>query len=80
MHLFTAYHPQTDDQSEVVNRCLETYLRCVIGEQPKQWSRWLSLAEWWYSSTYHTSVQLTPFEALYGYTPLYTCLIFLDCH
>ena len=52
-----------------MNRCLETYLRCVTGEQPKQWSRWLSLAEWWYNSTYHTSLHVTPFEALYGYTP-----------
>lgn len=62
-----AYHQQTDGQSEAVNKSLETYLRCFVGDWPKDWVRWVPLAEWWYNTTQHTSTRLTPFEALYGY-------------
>ena len=69
LHLSFAYHSQTDGQTKAVNKCLETYLRCVAGDQPKGWSKWLSLAERWYNSTFHSTIRLTPFEALYGYDP-----------
>ena len=39
-------------------------------EFPLQWSKWLSLVEWWYKSTYHSSLTMTPFEALFGYKPV----------
>lgn len=68
-HMTTAYHPQTDGQSERVNQCLETYLRCMCCHTPKKWFTWLPLAEFWYNTTYHSSIALTPFEALYGYKP-----------
>ena len=60
LQLSSAYHPQTDGQSEVVNRCLETFLRCMCCDVPHEWSKWLPLAEWWYNTNHHTSIQCSP--------------------
>ncbi|KAJ4750063.1 polyprotein [Rhynchospora pubera] len=64
-----AYHPQSDGQTERVNQCLENYLRCMVYNKQKQWHKWLSLAEWWYNTTYHSAIKCIPFQALYGYSP-----------
>jgi ribosomal protein L21E len=69
LHYSTAYHPESDGQTERVNQCLEQYLRCMAFKEPKKWAEWLPAAEWWYNSSYHTSLKSTPFEALYGYAP-----------
>nr|GEU44266.1 UDP-glycosyltransferase 71E1 [Tanacetum cinerariifolium] len=69
LHFSTAYHPQSDGQTEVVNRCLECYLRCMTGEKPKEWAKWLSLADYWYNTNFYTSINTTPFEAVYGQHP-----------
>lgn len=63
----SSYHPQMDGQTERVNQCLEMYLRCAVHDSPKQWKAWLSLAELWYNSSYHSSLGFSPFKALYGY-------------
>nr|KYP46228.1 Retrotransposable element Tf2 [Cajanus cajan] len=69
IQLSTSYHPQTDGQSEVVNRCLETYLRCMCADSPQNWSKWLPMAEWWYNTTYHIAIKATPYEIMYGQPP-----------
>jgi transposase InsO family protein len=69
LNMSTAYHPQTDGQTERVNQCLENYLRSMLLDQPKNWTFWLPLAQWWYNSNFHSSIRTTPFQALYGYPP-----------
>lgn len=69
LKLSTAYHPQTDGQSEVLNRCLETYLRCMCHEVPQEWSHWLPLAEFWYNTNFHTAIKKTPYEVVYNEPP-----------
>lgn len=65
----TAYHPQTDGQTEVTNKTLETYLRCMTSESPQSWCKWLPLAEFWYNTNFHSAIKCTPYEVLYGQPP-----------
>ena len=66
----TAYHPQTNGQTKIVNRSLEQCLRDFTSDNPHKWAEWLPLAEFWFNSNFHTNLKLTPFEALYGFPPL----------
>jgi hypothetical protein len=61
---------ERERERERVNQCLKNYLRCIVFLEPKKWLSWLPLAEWWYNTTFHTSLKYSPFEALYGYPPL----------
>jgi hypothetical protein len=65
----SAYHPQSDGQTERVNQCVENYLRCMVSSDPKKWTQWISMAEYWYNTCFHSSLKVTPFEALYGFPP-----------
>jgi len=69
LNMSSSYHPQMDGQTERLNQCLETYLRCMVHSCPGKWAQWISLAEFWYNSTFHSAHGLTPFQALYGHQP-----------
>ena len=69
LQLSSAYHPQTDGQTEVINRFVEQYLHSFVHQWPRRWSGYLPWAEYWYNTTYHISTGMTPFQALYGILP-----------
>ncbi|XP_028802676.1 uncharacterized protein LOC114757766 [Neltuma alba] len=62
----TAYHPQTDGQTERTIQTLEDMLRASAIELKGSWDTHLSLAEFAYNNNYHASIQMAPYEALYG--------------
>lgn len=69
LNISSARHPQTDGTTERVNQCTEIYLRCFVHNCPKRWKEWLSLAEFWSNTSYHSTLKTTPFEVLYGHKP-----------
>ena len=66
MDLSTAFHPQTDGQSERTIQVLEDMLRAYVIEFGGHWDNFLPLAEFSYNNIYHSSIDMAPFEALYG--------------
>jgi len=69
LRLSTAFHPQTDGQSEVTNRIIGVYLRCLACDRPKSWLRWLPWAEYCYNTSFQTALKTTPFQVVYGRLP-----------
>lgn len=68
-HFGSAYHPQTDGQTERVNQCLEQYLRCFSDHLQDNWSDLLPLAEFSYNNTSHSATTMSPFFVNKGYHP-----------
>ena len=62
----TAYHPQTDGQSERTIQTLEDLLRASVMDFGREWDEHLALYEFAYNNSYHSSIEMAPFEALYG--------------
>ena len=65
----TAFHPQTDGQTEILNRILENYLRAYTSLEQMNWAKLLRSAEFAYNNSRSSTTQTTPFMALYGYNP-----------
>lgn len=68
----TAYHPQTDGQSERVNQYIEQYLRLYTSYQQEDWDRFLALAEFAYNNSENKTIGTTPFFADMGRHPIYS--------
>ncbi|KAL6134163.1 hypothetical protein ACLB2K_066396 [Fragaria x ananassa] len=73
LDMSTAFHPQTDGQTERVNQVMEDMLRSCILDFGGSWEDHLYLIKFAYNNSYHSSIGMAPFEALYGrpcHTPI----------
>lgn len=66
LDMSTAFHPQTDGQTERVNQVMEDMLRACVLDFKGSWDEYLALIEFAYNNSYHSSIGMTPYEALYG--------------
>ena len=65
----TAFHPQTDGQTEVTNRTLGNILRCLVQENSTSWDELLPRAEFAYNASEHRATGYSPFQILTGRNP-----------
>jgi hypothetical protein len=65
----SAFHPQTDVQSEATNKIISMYLRCLTSDRLWQWLQWLPWAEYCYNSSFQALLRASPFKVVYGRDP-----------
>jgi hypothetical protein len=71
-HFSSAYHPQSDGQTERMNPAIEQSLRAYTGMYQKDWVKWLPMAEFSYNNAIHSATGTSPFRCLYGRDPVMT--------
>ena len=76
--LSTAFHPQTDRESEQVNQEIEQYLRICSNFQQDNWASLLPIIEFTHNARPHCSTQKTPFEVWYGFNPTFKPPLYLQ--
>ena len=67
--LSTAHHPQTDGQTEVMNREVQQYLQLFCAEEQESWSDWLGLAQFAINNCQYSATKFSPFQLTRTYTP-----------
>ena len=80
LNFSTAFHQQTDEQSERVIQVLEDMLRGYVLDFSGSWDRYIPLMEFAYNNSYQSSIGMTPYEALYGRYRTPMCWIELNEH
>lgn len=69
-HFSSAYHPESDGQTERVNPFIEHFLQVYMSTEQDRWSKWLPMAQFAYNNAMHSSTRMAPFQCLYGQLPL----------
>ncbi|MCI29915.1 Ty-3/Gypsy retrotransposon polyprotein, partial [Trifolium medium] len=65
----SSYHPQSDGQTEVLNRVVEQYLCAFAHHKPTSWGKFLLWAEWSYNTSRHSGTEKSPYKITYGKPP-----------
>ena len=69
LRMSSAYHPQSDGQTEVINRVIEQYLRAFVHRKPSTWGKLLPWAEYSHNTSWSSSTGSTPYEITFGKKP-----------
>jgi len=65
----TAFHPESDGQTEHINQVIESYLRSYCNYEQNDWATMLAMAEYAYNNSKHTATTISPFYANFGFKP-----------
>jgi hypothetical protein len=65
LHLSSAFHLQSDEQSEAANKITAMYLRYMVGDRQRCWLKWLSWAKFCYNTSVQASLKASPFQVVY---------------
>ena len=68
-YVYSAYHPQTDGETERLNQEVETYLRIFCGSNPETWVDHIPIAKFVHNHRPHSSTRKSPFYLMLGYEP-----------
>jgi hypothetical protein len=66
LNLSTSYHPKIDGKTERVNQVMEDMIRMYVIDNQIQWEKYLPFVEFSYNNSFHNSIKMPPYEALYG--------------
>ena len=69
LRMSSAYHPQSDGQTEALNRVIEQYLRAFVHQKPKEWGKLLLWVEWSHNTAWNAATGTTPYEVTFGRKP-----------
>ena len=69
LRMSSAYHPQSDGQTEVLNRVVEQYLRAFVHRRPNRWGKLLPWIEWSHNTSWNAGTGTTPYEVTFGKKP-----------
>lgn len=73
LQLSSVFHPQSDGDTEAVNKTIAMYFSCLASDRPRSWLQWLPWSEYCYNTSFQSFLRETPFKVVYGHDPPSLC-------